>query len=98
MSYSRCAVLLVLVAAQSCSMPAAPGFTVAGEKANALLCRPEGNGPFSAIVYSHGRVTDTATLERARTGGWGRICQTLASDGLCVSNRPSVLSQGLRCR
>jgi dienelactone hydrolase len=81
MSYPWCAILLVFVAAHSCSMPAAPDFTVAGEKANALLCRPEGKGPFPSIVWSHGRVTDTATLERARTGGWRHICETLASDG-----------------
>src|SRR5262245_55580921 len=75
------AILLVFAAAQSCSMPAAPAFTVSGEKPNALLCRPEGKGPFPAVVWSHGRVTDTATLERARTGGWRRICEALASDG-----------------
>jgi len=76
-----CAILLVLVATQSCSMRAAPAFTVAGEKPNALLCRPEGKGPFPAVVWSHGRVVDAVTLERARTGGWRRICQALASDG-----------------
>ena len=75
------AIFLVFVAAQSCSMPAAPAFTVSGEKPNALLCRPEGKGPFPTVVWSHGRVTDTANLERARTGGWRRICQALASDG-----------------
>ena len=75
-------ILAAVLVVQGCSMPATRDFIVAGEQANALLCRPEGKGPSPAVVWSHGRVTDAAVLERARTGGWRRICETLASDGL----------------
>jgi dienelactone hydrolase len=74
-----CIILLPFLVAQSCSAPASRDFVLDGAKANALLCRPEGKGPFPAIIWSHGRVTDAA--ERARTGGWPRLCQTFASDG-----------------
>jgi dienelactone hydrolase len=76
-----CIILLAFLVAQSCSAPASRDFVLDGTKANALLCRPEGKGPFPAIIWSHGRVTDAAVLERARTGGWPRLCQTFASDG-----------------
>src|SRR3989442_7124783 len=63
-SYAWCAILLTFVVAQGCSMSTARDFTVAGEKANALLCRPEGKGPFPVLVWSHGRVTDPGFVER----------------------------------
>jgi dipeptidyl aminopeptidase/acylaminoacyl peptidase len=76
-----CIILLPFLFAQSCSVPASRDFVLDGAKANALLCRPEGKGPFPAIIWSHGRVTDAAVLERASTGGWPRLCQAFASDG-----------------
>jgi len=76
-----CIIFLSFLVAQSCSVPASRDFVLDGAKANALLCRPEGKGPFPAIIWSHGRVTDAAVLERARTGGWPRLCQAFASDG-----------------
>lgn len=54
---------------------------VTEEGINALLCRPEGKGPFPAIVWAHGRVTDRAAFEREKKGRWARMCRALASDG-----------------
>jgi len=74
------AILLALLVVQGCVIPSARdhgGFIVDGEKANALLCRPEGKGPFPAVVYSHGRATD---LQAGGLRG-GPLCQKLATDG-----------------
>jgi dienelactone hydrolase len=80
------AILLALLVAQGCVIPstrAHGGFIVDGEKANALLCRPEGKGPFPAVVYSHGRATDLQAIEKANAGELigGPLCQRLAADG-----------------
>jgi dienelactone hydrolase len=79
-------IFLTLLVAQGCVVPSPQdrrGFVVDGEQANALLCRPEGKGPFPAVVYSHGRATDLQAFERARAGGLigGPLCQRLAADG-----------------
>ena len=52
-----------------------------GAEPDALLCRPEGKGPFPAVVYSHGQVANPQMLKRAQEGGWKRTCQRLAADG-----------------
>jgi dienelactone hydrolase len=79
-------ILLALLVAQGCVIPFTrdnEGFIVDGEQANALLCRPEGKGPFPAVIYSHGRATDLQAFERARAGGLigGPLCRRLAADG-----------------
>jgi len=48
---------------------------------DALLCRPSGQGPFPTVVWAHGRVSDRATFERARSRGWPTLCAGLASRG-----------------
>ena len=80
------AILFALIVAQGCVVPSTPGlgdFAVDGPQANALLCRPVGKGPFSAVVYSHGRATDLQAIEKANAGGLigGPLCQRLAADG-----------------
>jgi dienelactone hydrolase len=82
----RTAILLALLVAEGCIIPSARedrGFIVDGEQANAVLCRPEGKGPFPAVVYSHGRATDPQAFERAKSGGLigGPLCRRLAADG-----------------
>ena len=52
-----------------------------GAEPDALLCRPEGKGPFPAVVYSHGQVATPQMLKQAQEGGWKRTCQRLAADG-----------------
>lgn len=52
-----------------------------GAERDALTCRPEGKGPFPAVVYSHGQVPTPQMLQRARQGGWKATCERLAADG-----------------
>lgn len=75
------AATIALVALASCSHAQAEGAKPRVEPVNGLLCRPEGQGPFATVVWSHGRVTDPAVFERARRGGWQRLCDAFASDG-----------------
>ena len=77
-------ILLAHVVAQACAVPStgdSNDFILAGEEANALLCRPEGKGPFPAVVYSHGQVTNPQMLEKARESGWRGTCKRLGADG-----------------
>lgn len=53
----------------------------AEDQGGGLLCRPEGEGPFPAVIYSHGRIASPQTLARAKDGGWKRTCERLAADG-----------------
>jgi len=69
-------ILLALVVTQSYGIPATHDDITRGEQANALLCRPEGKGPFAAVIWSHGRV------EKDKRGGWQRMCEALASEGV----------------
>lgn len=69
-------VLLSLLVTQSYGIPAARDYITSGEQANALLCRPEGTGPFAAVIWSYGRV------EKEKRGGWQRMCEALASEGV----------------
>jgi dienelactone hydrolase len=58
------------------------GFIVGGEQANAFLCRPEGTGPFPAVIFSHGRaIRDPQPFETAEELIGKHLCQKLASDG-----------------
>lgn len=54
----------------------------AGE-GQALLCRPQGTGPFPAVVYNHGLIVDNVGYERAARRGYNLngICGALAADG-----------------
>ena len=82
-------ILLALLVAHGCVIPVTPDrwdFAVDGPQANALLCRPDGNGPFPVVVYSHGRATDLQAFERTQAGGLigGPLCRRLAADGFLV--------------
>lgn len=83
----RLYILLALLVAQGCGIASTQehkDFIVAGEQANALLCRPEGKGPFPAVVYSLGRITDPQKSEEKKAQGLigKRFCQRLVSDGI----------------
>lgn len=69
-------ILLALLVTQSYGIAATHDYITSGERANVLLCRPEGKGPFAVVIWSHGRV------EKAKTGGWRRMCEALASEGV----------------
>lgn len=51
--------------------------------ATALLCRPEGQGPFPAVVFNHGLVVDQAGYGDAARQGYDLdgFCSSLASSG-----------------
>jgi dienelactone hydrolase len=85
--FSFATILVALFVAQGCITPSArdyevKGFIVAGEQANAFLCRPEGKGPFPAVIFSHGRaIRDLQAFETAEELIGKHLCQKLASDG-----------------
>jgi dienelactone hydrolase len=68
--------LFALVVVQRYDVTAADKYITSGEQANALLCRPEGKGPFAAVIWSHGKV------EKEKKSGWQRMCEALASEGV----------------
>src|SRR5687767_10947359 len=80
-------ILLALTVVQGCTTPATrhykeKGFILAGEQANAFLCRPVGMGPFPAVVFSHGRaIRELRAFETAGELIGKHLCQRLASDG-----------------
>ncbi len=70
--------LLALLITQSCGIPATHDYITSGERADAFLCRPEGKGPFAAVIWSHGR--QRSFSEKKRKSGWRRMCEALASE------------------
>lgn len=58
-------------------------YRVGAAERQALLCRPEGKGPFPVVVYNHGLIVDNAGYQRAAKQGYdlAGICQALAADG-----------------
>ncbi|MFQ6111692.1 MAG: dienelactone hydrolase family protein [Nitrospinota bacterium] len=52
-------------------------------KGEALLCRPEGEGPFPAVVYNHGLVVDRIGYQGASQRGYNLdgFCRALAKEG-----------------
>ncbi len=75
---------MALLLAHGCGVPPQPelkDFILTGDDANAMLCRPKGQGPFPAVVYSLGRITDFEAFQKARGRLGDRICRSLASEG-----------------
>lgn len=54
------------------------------EQRDALLCMPNGDGPFPVAIFSHGSVVDGWGWPGARTQGYrlDRVCEALASEGI----------------
>lgn len=50
---------------------------------DALLCRPEGAGPFPVVVFNHGSIVDMLGWPGASRRGYSlsAVCETLAEDG-----------------
>jgi len=59
------------------------GYRIGGEDPQALLCRPEGKGPFPAVVHNHGVGVDNQGYQKAVKRGYNLpgICKALAADG-----------------
>ncbi len=57
-----------------------------GTNNKALICKPEGKGPFPSVIYNHGRIVDRRGLSGASGRGYklDQICRTLAGNGYFV--------------
>jgi len=80
----RHAILLLLVSIQGCGEVISSGdYRIGGWNPDALLCRPEGKGPFPAIVHNHGVGVDIQGYEKAVARGYNlpAICKELAAGG-----------------
>ena len=58
-------------------------YRIGGVNPEALLCRPEGKGPFPAVVHNHGVGVDTVGYQKALKRGYNlpAICKELSVDG-----------------
>ena len=58
-------------------------YRIGGMNPEALLCRPEGKGPFPAVVHNHGVGVDTVGYQKALKRGYNlpAICKELSVDG-----------------
>jgi dienelactone hydrolase len=77
-------VLLVLFAIQGYGgLALSAEYRIGGANPEALLCRPEGKGPFPAIVHNHGVGVDTVGYQKAVRRGYDLpgICKELAAGG-----------------
>jgi dienelactone hydrolase len=57
------------------------GYRIGGDNPQGLLCRPEGEGPFPAVVHNHGVGVDIHGYHKAVGSGYNLqgICKELAS-------------------
>ncbi len=76
-------IILLLFTLQACAEASLVSYRFGGEKRQALICRPEGKGPFPAVVYNHGRIVDMEGYDGASERGYDLdgICRALAKDG-----------------
>jgi dienelactone hydrolase len=58
-------------------------YRIGGMNPEALLCRPEGKGPFPAVIHNHGVGVDTLGYQKAFKRGYNlpAICKELSVDG-----------------
>ena len=58
-------------------------YRIGGEDPQALVCRPEGRGPFPAVVHNHGVGVDDERYQKAVKGGYDlpAICPELTANG-----------------
>lgn len=56
------------------------------EERTALLCLPEGNGPFPLAVFNHGSIVDGWGWPGASAQGYrlDRVCEAIAAEGIVV--------------
>jgi dienelactone hydrolase len=81
---NRCLTVLLFFAIQGYGEPAySAEYRMGGVNPDALLCRPEGKGPFPAIVHNHGVGVDIQGYQKAVRRGYDLpgICKELASAG-----------------
>lgn len=58
-------------------------YRIGAAEGEALLCRPEGKGPFPTVVFNHALIVDERGYQGAARRGYdlAGICQALATDG-----------------
>ncbi len=78
--YALCALFIV---GQACAGSLFVDYRVGDETGNALVCWPEGNGPFPVVIYNHGLIVDRAGYQNASARGYdlNGFCHALARDG-----------------
>lgn len=78
--YALCALLIIC---QGYASTLLVDYYVGNETGKALICRPEGNGPFPAVIYNHGLIVDRAGYQNASARGYDLdgFCHALAKDG-----------------
>jgi dienelactone hydrolase len=76
-------IILLFFALQACAEASPVSYQFGGENRQALICRPEGKGPFPAVVYNHGRIVDMEGIAGASERGYDLdgICRSLAKGG-----------------
>jgi len=67
-------------------MPPMLTYRIGGAEGRARLCRPEGKGPFPAVIYNHAAIVDEMGYRGAAARGYNLddICRALAADGFLV--------------
>ena len=80
LGYALCALLIIC---QGCASTLLVDYRVGHETGKALVCRPEGDGPFPAVIYNHGLIVDRAGYQNASERGYDLdgFCHALAKDG-----------------
>lgn len=86
----RCLIFLLVVAIQGYDdLALSADYRIGGVNPEALLCRPEGKGPFPAIVHNHGVGVDIQGYQKAVRRGYDLpgICKELAATGFNICSR-----------
>jgi len=90
LSFLLTALLAGLVFLGGCAGPQRRSFPVKlGERTDersALVCAPEGQGPFAAVVFNHGSIVDGLGWPDAMQRGYrlDKVCDKLAAEGYFV--------------
>ena len=73
-------VLFALASTVDCQLQ---DFQIAGRSGKALICKPEGKGPFPTVIYNHGAIVDFRGYDGAAEAGYDLkgMMQKLAEAG-----------------
>ena len=83
----RCLLVAMLLALQgSAATVWSADYRIGGGNPEALLCQPQGKGPFPAVVHNHGVGVDIQGYQKAVRRGYDLpgICKELAAAGFLV--------------
>ncbi|MCP5368807.1 MAG: dienelactone hydrolase family protein [Hyphomicrobiales bacterium] len=76
--------LVLLAALAACNATGLTEWRQGGTAGRAMVCKPEGAGPFPAVVYNHGLIVDRDGLSAASGKGYDMagMCRALAGEGI----------------